>query len=278
MPRAIWSGTVSLGLISIPVQLFSVVQSKTVRFSQLHGADHGKVTQRRMCAHGGQEHEVAYEDLAKGFEIAPDQYVVIEPDELAALAPRATRTIDLSEFVAQADIDPLLYNSSYYLAPAAGGEKAYRTLQQAMEGRQLAAVGSMVMRSKQHLVAIRAGDQAMVLSTLTFHDEINDPQAISAVADAGAVEPAEAEVAMAGQLIDALVGPFEPERFRDEYREQVLDLIERKAAGEPISVAEPESEPEPVPDLMAALQASLQAVTPAGRRTDPATPALSASR
>lgn len=255
MPRAIWSGAISFGLVNVPVKLYSATSPKTVRFNQLHAADGGRLRQKRVCSVDGEE--VPYDQIAKGYEIAPDRYVVITQDELDALDPRATKTIDIEEFVDLAEIDPVYFESAYHVAPATGGAKAYRLLLTAMEDAGKVAIGRFVLRTRQQLCALRPADGVITLSTMLYGDEVNAPQRLDELEALADVDANEREIEMARQLIDSLSVPFRPERFRDEYRERVLELIERKAAGEEVAV-QPAPEPQPaVPDLMAALEASL---------------------
>jgi DNA end-binding protein Ku len=262
MPRAIWSGAISFGLVNIPVKLYSAVSKKTVRFHQIDAESGGRVRQKRVGPDG---EEIAYEQIVKGYEIGPDRYVTISPEELEALEPQKTRTIDIEDFVDLEQIDPIYYDHPYYLAPDTGAAKAYRLLVDAMEDSGKVAVARVVLRSKEHLVAIRPRDGALAMETMLFADEVIPADALEELAAAdGDVQTSDRELAMANQLIDSLASDFEPEKYRDEYRERVLDLIERKAQGETIVIEEPEAEPEKVPDLMAALEASIaSAKTPA---------------
>jgi DNA end-binding protein Ku len=257
MPRAIWSGAISFGLVNVPVKLYSAVSRKTVRFHQLHDETGVRIQQKRVDPTTGEE--VAYEDIVKGYELSPDHYVVITPEEMESLDPEKTRSIDISDFVLLEQIDPLYFDHPYYLAPAQGGEKAYELLRQAMEEADKVAIGRVVIRSKESLVAIRAAGPVLTMETMLFADEIVDPTSLdeTPVSDGKATER---ELEMAQQLIESLSGDFEPEKYRDEYRERVLDLIERKAQGEEIAVQPAAEEPAKVPDLMAALEASIKAV------------------
>jgi DNA end-binding protein Ku len=257
MPRAIWSGAISFGLVNVPVKLYTATSPKTVRFHQLHDKDGVRIQQKRVCPADGEE--VSYEHLVKGFEIAPDRYVVITQEELDALDPRHTKTIDIEEFVELSEIDPVYYDSAYHIAPATGGAKAYRLLLSAMEESGRVAIGRFVLRTRQQLCALRPADGVLMLSTMLFGDEVNAPERLDELEALGDVEATAREVKMARELIDSLSAPFEPSKHRDEYRERVLELIERKAAGEEIAV-QPVAEPAPVPDLMAALEASVKAL------------------
>jgi DNA end-binding protein Ku len=259
MPRAIWTGAISFGLVTVPVRLYSAVNRKTVSFNQLDSSDNGRIAQKRVNPRTGEE--VPYERIVKGYAIAPDSYVVISNEELDALEPEKTRTIDIEDFVEQSEIDPIFYDHPYYLAPGPGGAKPYRLLLDAMRETGKVAIARVVIRSKESLVAIRPAGDVLEMSTMLFADEVTDPTRIDELPDPGDVKTTDKELAIAKQLVDSLAGPFEPGKYKDEYREQVLALIERKAAGEEIAVQEvPEAAPTEVPDLMSALQASLDAV------------------
>jgi DNA end-binding protein Ku len=250
--RALWSGTVGFGLVQVPVRMYTAISEKGVKFNQLNSKTGNRVRQQRID--GGTGAEVAYEDIVKGYEMSKDTYLVVTPEELEALAPRMTKTIDIQKFVGVDEIDPMLYDKSYYLGPAEGVEKPYHLLTQAMEKAGRVALGKIVQRggSKQKLMAIRAQDGVLVGSMLVFGDEVNRPPEI---------EPAELsdrELQMATALIESLTEEFDPNEFTDEYREEVLALIEAKAMGETYATPEPEPEVEQE-DLMAALEASLAA-------------------
>jgi DNA end-binding protein Ku len=269
MPRAIWSGAISFGLVNIPVKLYSAVSRKTVRFHQIDAESGGRVRQKRVGPDG---EEVAYEQIVKGYEIGPDRYVTITPEELESLEPQKTRTIDIEDFVDLEQIDPIFYDHPYYLAPDTGAAKAYRLLVDAMEESGKVAVARVVIRSKEHLVAIRPRDGALAMETMLFSDEVISPESLEELAAAdGDVKTTDRELTMAQQLIASLSSDFEPEKYRDEYRDRVLDLIERKAQGETIVIEEPTAEPQQVPDLMAALEASIaNAKKPAPKKRAPA--------
>lgn len=263
MPRSIWSGAISFGLVNVPVKLYSSVSRKTVRFHQLNGKTGHRVAQKRVDA--GTSEEVPYEDIVKGYELTKDRYVVITPDELEALDPEKSRTIDIEDFVDLADIDPVYYDHPYYLVPDKGAAKAYGLLLHAMEEADKVAIARVVLRSKEQLVAIRpAFGRALMMETMVFADEVIAPDAIDDLPASEDLKISDRELAMAQQLIDSLSSGFEPEKYRDEYREKVLELIERKAAGEEIAVQPEAPQPKKVPDLMAALEASLAAVKSEG--------------
>jgi DNA end-binding protein Ku len=260
MARSIWTGAISFGLVTVPVKLYSAVNRKTVRFHQLNAKTGVRISQRRVDPSTGDE--VAYEDIVKGFELTPDRYVVIEPGELESLEPKKTKTIEIEDFVELVDIDPIFYDHPYYLAPGPGGAKPYRLLLEAMRETGRVAIARVVIRSKEQLVALRPmGEDVLGISTMLFSDEVVAPDKIDELSAAAEVEATKRELDIAKQLVESLAGPFDPSKYHDTYREEVLDLIERKAAGEEIAVQPvSEEEEEPVPDLMAALKASLDAV------------------
>jgi DNA end-binding protein Ku len=258
MPRSIWSGAISFGLVNVPIKLYSAVSRKTVRFHQLNGKTGARIQQKRVDPTSGEE--VAYEDIVKGYELTRDSYVVVTPDELEALDPERTRTIDIEDFVDSSEIDPVYYDHPYYLAPGKGAEKAYRLLLDAMREADKVAIARVVLRSKEQLVAIRPAGEVLMMETMVFHDEIVPPDSIEDLPEEGQAKTSDRELKMAQQLIDSLTSEFEPERYHDEYREKVLDLIERKAQGEEIATQPEAPQPAKVPDLMAALEASLAAV------------------
>jgi DNA end-binding protein Ku len=258
MARAIWSGSISFGLVNIPVKLYSAVSRKTVRFHQIDAESGQRIRQQRVSPGSGEE--VPYEQIVKGYEISPDRYVTITPEELEALEPQKTRTIDIEQFVDLEQIDPIYYDHPYYLAPDKGAAKAYKLLLDAMAEADKVAIARVVIRSKENLVALRAYGGAITMETMLFPDEVTQPDSIEELAAVdGDVKTTKRELDMAKQLIESLSGDFDPSEYRDEYRERVLDMIERKAAGETITIEEPVAEKKEVPDLMAALEASIAA-------------------
>lgn len=259
MPRAIWTGAISFGLVTIPVKMYSAVQRKNVRFHQLNGKTGVRIQQKRVDPSTGDE--VPYDDIVKGYELSPDRYVVIEPSELEALDPKKTKTIDIEDFVEEAEIDPIFYDHPYYLAPGAGGAKPYRLLLEAMQETGRVAIAKVVIRSKEQLVAIRPMGEALEMSTMVFADEVLSAERLDELPDPDEVKTTKRELDIAKQLVDSLAGAWEPDKYRDTYREEVIALIERKASGEEIAEQPVLEEDEaPVPDLMSALKASLDAV------------------
>jgi DNA end-binding protein Ku len=258
MARSIWSGAISFGLVNVPVKLYSAVSRKTVRFNQLNAETGNRIQQKRVDPDTGDE--VPYEQIVKGFELTKDRYVVITPDELDALDPERTRTIQIEDFVDQEEIDPIYYDHPYYLLPDKGAAKAYGLLLNAMEASDKVAIARVVIRSKEALVAIRPAGDLLMMETMIFHDEVVPHDDLDDLPDSKDLKVSDREIKMAQQLIDSLSSDFEPEKYRDEYRDKVLDLIERKASGEDIAVQPEAPAPAKVPDLMAALEASLAAV------------------
>jgi DNA end-binding protein Ku len=254
VPHAIWTGSVSFGLVTVPVKVVSATRSLDVRFHQLEAGTNARVRNKRVSEQTGEE--VPYDRIVKGYEIEPGQYVVVEADELTALAPKASRQIEIEDFVDLADIDPVYFEQPYFLVPDKNAEKAYRLLAEVMQEQGKVAIGRFVMRSKEALVAIRAVDGVLVLETMRYADEVLAPDRDQALPDAG-TEPTEREMEMARQLVNSLAADFDPDKYHDEYREELLGLIEKKAAGEEIVAPEAPEEPAKVLDLMAALEASL---------------------
>jgi DNA end-binding protein Ku len=255
MPRSIWTGAISFGLVNVPVKLYSAVSKKTVRFHQLHETDGVRIQQKRVCPADGEE--VAFDQIVKGYEITPDQYVVVTPEELEAIEPRKTKTIDIEDFVDLEDIDPIFYDHPYYLLPGTGAAKPYKLLVTAMQEASKVAIARVVIRQKEQLVAIRPTGDILTMETMNFADEVI-PHDRFDEAPGTDVETNDREVDMARQLIESLSADFAPDKYHDTYRERVLDLIEQKAEGKEIAV-QPTEEPQEVPDLMAALEASVNA-------------------
>jgi len=256
MPRPIWSGSISFGLVNVPVRLVSATSPKDVRFHQLHAEDGARVQQKRVCSADGAE--VPYDQIVKGYEITPGRYVVVDPDELASLDPESSHTIDLEEFVDLDQIDPVFFERAYYLLPDKRAEKPYTLLVQAMTRSRKVGLARFVMRTKQYLAALRAKDNALVLSTMLFADEVVPLQGLEGLPDED-IHVSEREVAMAEQLVASLAADFAPEKYSDDYRQRVLDLIEAKAEGQVVVAPAATEAPTHVVDLVAALEASLAA-------------------
>ncbi len=265
MPRPTWSGTISFGLVSVPVKLYTAVSRKNVSFNQIDSRTGSRIKYQKVSAADGSE--VPGEAIVKGYELPSGQYVLIDDAELSSLDPEATRSIDIEEFVDLVDIDPIFYDAAYYVAPDKATTKPYALLARAMEETGKVGVARFVMRSKQYLCAIRPKDGKLVLSTMVYADEVNNPAEIKEYEAVEAVELNDKELTMAKQLVESLSADFQPEQFEDTHRVKVLDLIERKAAGETGLVEVPEIESgEKVVDLMAAREASVAAAKQARKR------------
>jgi DNA end-binding protein Ku len=253
-----WSGAISFGLVNVPVKLYSAVSRKTVRFNQLNAETGNRIQQKRVDPETGEE--VSYDQIVKGYELTKDRYVVITPEELDALDPEKTRTVDIEDFVDLDEIDPVYYDHPYYLVPDKGAAKAYGLLLNAMKEANKVAIARVVLRSKEQLVAIRPAGDVLMMETMLFHDEVVPADDIEDLPEGEQLKATDRELKMAQQLIDSLSSEFDPTSYRDEYREKVLELIEMKASGQEIAVQPEAPEPAKVPDLMAALEASLAAV------------------
>ncbi|MEM7095615.1 MAG: Ku protein [Actinomycetota bacterium] len=266
MPRATWSGAISFGLVTVPVRLYTAVSRKSVRFNQLDKRTGSRIKRKWVSALDGEE--VDNDDLVRGYEITSGNYVTVSDDELRSLDPEASRTIDIVEFVDLAEIEPLMYDSAYFLEPDELAAKAYRVLVEALDRAQKVAIARIVMRNKEYLAAVRPSNGVLVLSTMVYADEVNSVEEIDGITKASEIEISDAEILMAEQLISTLEAEFEPEKYRDGYRDRVLDLIQRKSDGEEIVVAD-EAAPaanSDVVDLMAALEASVAAAKEARGR------------
>ena len=254
MPRPVWTGTISFGLVAIPVKLFHAVRRQSVSFNQLDDRTMARIKYRKVSALDGEE--VPDDHIVKGYEVSKDRYIVVDPDELEPFMPAATKTVDLEEFVDLEEIDPVYYDSAYYVAPGSN-PKPYVLLARAMEESNKVGIGRFVMRNKQYVAAIRAEEGRLIMSTLAYADEVLDPATIDELNELDDVDVSSKEIAMAESLVDSLTAAFDPAKYRDEYREQVLDLIDIKASGEAFELPEVEAEKPKVVDLMAALEASV---------------------
>ena len=263
MARPLWSGTISFGLVAIPIKLYNGVSKKSVAFNQLDDRSMARIKLKKVSADPGED--VPDEHIVKGYEITKGRYVVVDPEELEPFIPVATRSIDLQEFVDLDQIDPVYFDSQYIVAPDRT-PKPYLLLARAMEAAGKVAIGRFVMRGKQYVAALRSVDGVLVMSTMVYADEVVPVATIDELAALDEVEVSDKEVLMAEALVDSLSADFEPAKYRDEYREQVLDLIERKAAGEEFEAPAPAAATPAVVDLMAALEASVKAAKEARKR------------
>jgi len=254
VPRPSWKGALSFGLVSVNVGLYSAVEDHDIGFRQIDRETHKRVRYRKVAE--GTDDEVTADRIVKGYELAPGQYVLVEPEELAALAPEKSSTIAIHDFVDIAEIDPIYFDSSYYLAPEKGAEKPYRLLRDAMAQSGRVAIAEFVMRQRQHLAAVRADEHALVLTTLHFADEIRDVE--RTLPEAPPSEPFSGrELDLAKSLIDQMTVAWEPAQYRDTYRDRVEELVRAKAEGSEIAVTAEEEPKAPVLDLMEALQRSV---------------------
>ncbi len=253
MARAMWTGAISFGLVNIPVKVYPATRSKDIHFHQIHEKTKCRVHHKLFCPEVG---DISPDEVVKGFEIAPDQYVIIKKEELDALAPEKSDNIEITDFVDLVSIDPVYYDKPYYLLPDERAARAYRLLVTAMSKSEKVAVAKFVMRNKEYLVALRPVNDLICMELMRFADEVvsaNDLESAPQKTEVG-----EKELKMAQQLIESLSGYFEPEKYHNEYNERVQALIDRKAQGEEI-VTEPHTEETKgkVIDLMAALEQSL---------------------
>ncbi len=264
MPSAIWTGSISFGLVQVPVRLVSATKNKDVSFNQLEAGTGARIRYKKVSEATGEE--VPAERIQRGYEVSKGRYVIVEPEELESLRPKGSHAIEIEEFVDLDEIDPLYFEQPYYLVPDARGVKPYKLLVDAMEELNKVAIGRIVVRSKERLVAIRTVDGMLCIETMRYSDEVLSRDGL-VPADEADAQLTDRERTMARQLVESLaVDKFEPEKFSDQYRDQVLDLINRKAGGEEI-VAEPAVEPPArVLDLVAALEASLEKAQSAKER------------
>jgi DNA end-binding protein Ku len=265
MARAIWSGSISFGLLNVPVKLYSAVARRNIALREIRESDSARIKHRRVAE--GTDEEVPYDEIIKAYEITPGQYVPISKDEMSSMAPEKTRAIDVQDFVDLDEIDPIYFDSPYYLGPADGAEKAYSLLAAAMKASGKVAIARFVFRNKEHLAAIRTSGGVLTLTTMRFADEVVPTSELEEVLPAEAPKVAKKEQQMAEQLIESLSADFDPDAYRDEYREQLLGLIERKAEGKEIVASESEApQATKAPDLMAALEQSIAAVKDKGAK------------
>ena len=259
MARAIWSGSISFGLLNVPVKLYSAVSRKQISFRELRESDKSRIRHKRVAESDGEE--VSYDDIVKGYELGPEQYVVFSRDELEELDPKKTKAIEVEEFVDLDDIDPIYFVQPYYLGPDQGAERAYGLLVKAMADERKVAIARFVLRNREHLAALRPMGDVLTLTTMRFADEIVQPDELDGVVPEDVESPKKKELDMAKQLVASLTDEFDPEQFHDEYREELLAMIERKAEGEDlVQAVSEEPTPTKAPDLMAALEESLAAV------------------
>lgn len=263
MARPVWSGTISFGLVAIPIKLYNAVRRQSVSFNQLDERNMARIRYRKVNAET--EEEVSDAHIVKGYEVSKGRYVVVDPDELEPFMPVATKSVDLEEFVDLSEIDPVYFDTAFHLAPD-GPPKPYVLLARAMEASGKVAIGRFVMRNKQHTAAIRAENGRLVMSLLAYADEVVDQSEISELQGLDDVDVSAKEITMAESLVESLSADFEPAKYHDEYREQVMALIRMKADGEEFEMPEVAAEKPKVIDIMAALEASVKAAKDARSR------------
>jgi DNA end-binding protein Ku len=257
MPRAIWTGSLSFGLVNVPVGLFTATEDRSIRFNQFQAGTADRIRQKRVNERTGEE--VEYADVVKGYDLGGGEYVIVSPEELESVEPGRSRTIEITDFVDLDDIDPIYYKSTYYVGPQGEqAQRAYALLWRAMETTKKVAIASLVLRTKEHLVAIRPAQSLLALETMYFADEIRDPAA-EVPGLPLTVDFSQRELDTAKLLIESMASPWDTANYQDEYRTRVEALIDEKRQGKVMVTERPPAEPTPVVDLMKALQASVEA-------------------
>jgi DNA end-binding protein Ku len=269
-----WKGAISFGLVSIPIRLYPSTEEKTLKFNQLHDEDHGRIKYQRVCAIDGEE--VSFEHIVKGYEYEKDKYVVLTDEDFDAVPIESSRSIDILQFVDLEEIDPIYYKKTYYLIPEEMGVKAYTLLREAMAQTGRVGIAKVSFRDKEHLATLRFRDDVFLLETMFWPDEIRAAD-FDELSEAGKIKVRPQEVQMAESLIENLTSSFNPEEYRDDYREGLLQVVEKKVAGEEIEVI-PEAEPSKVVDLMEALKASVAATKTPAKKPAPKRAASSGTR
>jgi DNA end-binding protein Ku len=252
MPRSIWNGSIAFGLVAVPIKVYSATESKTVHFREVHAKDGGKIEHRRICPNDGKE--IDYDDIVKGYEVGKNKWVELTDDEIAAAAGSQSRRLEVDHFVPIADIDPDFYERTYYLGAQDKGRDAYALLQAALDRSGLAGVGRWVFHNRERTVVLRTLGDVLAIHTMRFAAELVDPADVEL--ERVRRKPSDREIKMAASLVEGMHTKFDPSDYEDTYRQDVLDLIERKAAGKNIEPPE-DVEPEPADDLLATLEASL---------------------
>ena len=249
--KTMWRGAISFGLVSIPIRVYTATEEKTLRFNQLHEQDHGRIRYKRVCSKDDQE--VPYEEIVRGYEYEKDRYVLLTDEDLEKVPVESTKTIDIQQFVDISEIDPINYKKTYYLGPEEAGVKAYQLLRESLREGQKVGIAKVSFRDKEHLAAVRLMDNVLVLDTMFWPDELRKPDFPELDKD---VKVSDKEIDMARNLIDNLSEPWSPEGYRDEYRDALLEIVEKKVAGEEVEYIEA-PEPTKVVDLMEALKQSV---------------------
>jgi DNA end-binding protein Ku len=262
MPRPIWSGSLSFGLVNVPVRLMSATRDLGVHFNQLHEKDKSRIEVRRVCTEEGEE--VPWEEVARGYELESGEVIMLTDEELEAADPKKTRTIDIEAFVDLEEIDPVFYDHPYYLVPDSNeaAVRAYHLLRTVMERSGQVAIARFVLRTKEYLVAVRTRGDAITLTTMLFHDEVRSTDEVGID---GVPNAKKAEVDQAVTLVKSLQRDFDPANYEDEHRKRLLAIIDKKKKGQEIEIPDEPETPKAVPDLMAALEASIQRMKKGGR-------------
>ncbi|MCZ2150141.1 MAG: Ku protein [Bryobacterales bacterium] len=253
MAATVWKGHLTFGMVSLPVKLFTAARAETVSFNQLHKHDHSRVKMKIFCA--AEDKEISRGEIVKGYEYEKDRYVVVEDEEIRKMAPKTARVMEILEFVKEQEVDPVYYESSYYMAPEDAGEKPYALLFESLKRSGYVAVAKIAMHNREHIVVLRPSGQGITLHTMYFEDEIRKTEAFRT--DSSTVK--EKELGMAMMLVEALAAKFEPSKYKDNYRENLRAMIEAKIAGQEV-VAPAEAQQVKVIDIMDALKASLAAL------------------
>ena len=258
MARAIWTGSLSFGLVNLPVGLYPATEDRSIHFNQFQAGTSDRVRNKRVNERTGEE--VPYNEIVKGYDLGNGEFVLVTPEDLTSIAPGRSRTIEVSDFVELADVSPSYYDKSYFLAPAGkNGERAYALLLEAMSSTNKAAVATFVLREKQYLVVVRPDREVLSLHTLFFADEVRDPKReLDSLPESVSLDDREIDIARL--LIDSMTTEWQPEKYHDTYRERVEELIDQRRHGAVVAHAEPEAAPAPVIDLLEALQASVNAL------------------
>ena len=255
-PRSIFNATITFGLVNVPIKLHTATQSKSISFREVHVSDGARIEHRKINPKTGKV--VDNKDIAKGYEVSKDEYVLLSKDEVAAAAGEKSKVIEIEDFVSPDEIDPVYYDKTYYLGAREGGEDAYALLREALMKAERVGIGRMVFHNREYLVGIRPlNDQVLGLHTMRFADEVVAPEDVDIPTPSK--KPADKEIEMAQTLVETLTEPFKPEAFEDSYRDAVLDVVKRKSKGEEIEPGAPEPDAEQESDLMTVLEASLKA-------------------
>lgn len=256
MPRSVWSGSLAFGLVNVPVKVYTASKDRSVSFHWLHDKDGARIRNQRICPK--EDTEVSREEIVKGYEVAPEQYVLVTDDELKALEPSTSKTIDIEAFVGLEEVDPVYFDRPYYLVPGETAGHAYGLLMRALQETGKVAIGRIVMRRKEYLVTIRVRGERLVMETMRYPDELVPAEEAAGEAEIKVKDLPEKELEMATRLVGSLATDFDPSEYHDRYRERVLEFIRKKAEGEEV-VVEPEAEAKPATqDILAALEESLR--------------------